>query len=228
MEISISPLLKHALSWWFAASLARRHPELWIFETHPGGGLYDCLDSVTLGNGSTDPYISINRAGSVHFPRSGADAWQFTRLLHPSGELIRKAEETTGLSTPASTPAATPRNLAYRVAATLTGMTANAAKWFAVRSALVDSSGMDGGTERGFRTFPLAVERRERRERDAAQGDLPYQLWMVERAGETVAAIDADGYAYVGSGCVNLLETYQDCGRRINRTAVTIFGGLLP
>ncbi|MGD4206363.1 hypothetical protein QT666_22610, partial [Xanthomonas citri pv. citri] len=32
-----------AQSWWLASELVRRHPELMIYEMHPGGGQYDVL-----------------------------------------------------------------------------------------------------------------------------------------------------------------------------------------
>ncbi|WP_454116041.1 TY-Chap2 family putative peptide chaperone [Microbacterium aurum] len=32
-----------AQSWWIASELVRRHPDLVIHESHPGGGMYDCL-----------------------------------------------------------------------------------------------------------------------------------------------------------------------------------------
>src|SRR4051794_35374654 len=49
-------------SWWLASRLVRRHPELKLIETHPGGGQYDCL-TLRKDQGTR---VDINRVGSIH------------------------------------------------------------------------------------------------------------------------------------------------------------------
>ncbi|MFC7532489.1 hypothetical protein [Actinoplanes sp. GCM10030250] len=48
-------------SWWLATRLVRRHPDLTVIETHPGGGQYDRLSLVR----GQENLININRAGSI-------------------------------------------------------------------------------------------------------------------------------------------------------------------
>ena len=62
-EPDISVGLKRAIAWHTCVDLARHHPtlDLRIFETHPGGGQYDCL--TVFREGLTE-VVSFNLAGS--------------------------------------------------------------------------------------------------------------------------------------------------------------------
>ena len=43
-QINLPYTIKRALAWWIAAQMIRRHPdEIRVIETHPAGGLYDCV-----------------------------------------------------------------------------------------------------------------------------------------------------------------------------------------
>src|SRR5688572_26362687 len=58
--------------WRLMAELARRNPDRWLVETHPGGGQYDCLEFVP-GSGPI-----VNLAGSIHVAPGEhwpGDAW---------------------------------------------------------------------------------------------------------------------------------------------------------
>ncbi|MBE8146482.1 hypothetical protein IOD13_09295 [Brevibacterium casei] len=41
--MNVDDRLIYLQSWWVASEFLRRHPEFDLFETHPGGGQYDCL-----------------------------------------------------------------------------------------------------------------------------------------------------------------------------------------
>ena len=59
--------LLEVASWRLVAELVRRHPALRVIETHPGGGMYDCLQVLLDPHSNDDrPAIVLNRAGSVH------------------------------------------------------------------------------------------------------------------------------------------------------------------
>jgi hypothetical protein len=43
-QVDLPYPVKRALAWWIAAEMIRRHPDdMRVIETHPGGGMYDCL-----------------------------------------------------------------------------------------------------------------------------------------------------------------------------------------
>ncbi len=124
---AVDPLL-NAASWTLAANLTRAHPDFQIRETHPGGGLYDCLTIV-----DDRRTVWINRAGSIRIepPRDAAEqvlaaeTWQAAvkhhagqrRLAcHPStvlGQLWRLPIVSTACSHPRSS--AGPRQTAGRL-----------------------------------------------------------------------------------------------------------------
>ena len=70
------------LTWQLVASLTERYeapPR--VIETHPGGGMYDCITMTWPGPWDTEPRIDLNRAGSAHVwihgdLRSMPDAWR--------------------------------------------------------------------------------------------------------------------------------------------------------
>ncbi|OJF10076.1 TY-Chap2 family putative peptide chaperone [Couchioplanes caeruleus] len=208
------PALVHAQSWWFAALLARRHPDLMLREAHPRGDADDCLDlhdvCVPIDE---QPYVSINRAGTLRFPRTGANPWPLDRLFteQPEG-LVEQAETAAGLAAPDGTPDPTPRTLVYRTVAALTGITANDRRPWEVR----DPSLIPSSRDDLYARFPLAAERARE-----------HLLYVVRRAGETIGALDTDGYAYVGRGCHYLPEVDQQHARHLHRTVAAVFGGLL-
>ncbi|GGQ44517.1 TY-Chap2 family putative peptide chaperone [Couchioplanes azureus] len=208
------PALVHAQSWWFSALLARRHPELMLRETHPRDGAYDCLELHDVATpGDRTAYVSLNRAGNLQFPRTGANPWPLDRLFteQPEG-LVEQAETAAGLPAPDGTPEPTPRTLVYRAIAALTGITANDRKPWEVRDPSLISSSRDDL----YAQFPLAAERARE-----------HLLYVVRRDGETMGAVDTDGYAYVGRGCHYLPEVYQLHARHVYRTVTAVFGGLL-
>ncbi|MFI5493461.1 hypothetical protein [Actinoplanes sp. NPDC051859] len=208
------PALVHAQSWWFAALLARRHPDLMVLETHSRAGAYDCLD--LHDSATTDErqaYLSINRAGNLQFPRTGANPWPLDRLFteQPEG-LVEQAESAAGLPSPADVEEPTPRTLVYRTIAALTSITANDRRPWEVR----DPSLLPDSRDDLYAKFPLAAERARE-----------HLLYVVQRAGETIGALDTDGYAYVGRGCHYLPEVHQLHARHLYRTVTSVFGGLL-
>ncbi|MEV6601434.1 hypothetical protein AB0M36_31965 [Actinoplanes sp. NPDC051346] len=208
------PALVHAQSWWFAALLARRHPDLMLLETHPREGADDCLDLHDAAAAvDRQPYVSINRSGTLWFPRTGANPWPIDRLFteQPEG-LVEQAESACALTSPDSPPDTTPRTLVYRAVAALTGITANDRRPWEVR----DPSLIPSSRDDFYARFPLAAERARE-----------HLLYVIRRADETIGAVDTDGYAYVGRGCHYLPEVHQQHARHLYRTVTAVFGSLL-
>jgi hypothetical protein len=64
---SIEPAQRFVLaqSWWVGAELVRRHPELILHESHPGGGQYDVLGAFTLPYEESVARMMLNRVGTL-------------------------------------------------------------------------------------------------------------------------------------------------------------------
>lgn len=65
-----------ALSWAVAASMLERCSNLALIQTHPGGGLYDCLSLVTTRSSEPNRRIDLNRAGSIHVTEPHQWTWR--------------------------------------------------------------------------------------------------------------------------------------------------------
>ena len=62
-----SRMLLEVASWRVASDIVRRHPQVRVIETHPGGGQYDCVQLLLQPDkGTASPSIVLNRAGSAH------------------------------------------------------------------------------------------------------------------------------------------------------------------
>ncbi|WP_306215342.1 TY-Chap2 family putative peptide chaperone [Actinoplanes sp. RD1] len=215
-------------SWWLAALLIRRHPELTCIETHPGDGMYDCLSLFRDG----DKLIDINREGSVHVHRESR--WTPVPVealldIHDVTAFVHDLEEAAGLRSPAHAPASTPAVLAYRVIAQIMAITVNAKETWDVRNVLLDASGMGGGVKEEYLTpFPVAAERARQVRADDLLGIPYYRYWCVLRAGKPVAILDTDGFVYAGQQVIALPEVYAAHSRRLMPTVATALGVVLP
>jgi hypothetical protein len=220
----ISLRLRLAQSWWLASELARRHPELLLIETHPGGGQYDCLSLVASGK----TLIDINREGRIHVHDGSAEPIPLTGLFSDDDPhaVVKEVEQVARLAGPEPTPGSTPRVLSWRVAAQCLVCTLNAKQAFDVRNECEDGSysvGPRGSLER----FPLALERaREHRPDDLLDEPL-YRYWAVLRDSEAVAILDNDGYAYIADRAVHIPTAYQANNRNILTTTVGVLGSVL-
>ena len=216
-----------AQSWWIAAELVRRHPELTIVETHPGGGQYDVLEIVRDGTS----LISMNRAGRIHIANSSREPLGFEATFAEADprQLIALLEQEARLSSPDKAPGSTGKVLTYRALAHIVWATAHRAAPLDARSEFLDSSGGGGSGARGLLSrFPIAQERsRESRPHDPA-GIPAHRYWLVMRGSGAVAAADVDGFVYVGESCLHLPTLYDDNGRSLSRTILAAWGSLLP
>ncbi len=144
---AVDPLL-NAASWTLAANLTRAHPDFQIRETHPGGGLYDCLTLV-----DDRRTVWINRAGSIRIETGqgaadhaiAAETWQAS-AQHPAGQrhLTEQILAACDLSWPTPLPPTAPAVLTYRVAAHLLANKVQRKPPWDVRSQFLDTSGPSG------------------------------------------------------------------------------------
>jgi hypothetical protein len=215
-----------AQSWWLASRLVRRHPELDLIETHPGGGLYDCLTLVRDGH----TVVDVNRAGSIHVP--GAEG--FTPIPTASlldceepAEIVARIETAAGLRSPVRAPRSTPAVLTFRTIAHLMAVTVDDGRRWDVRNEYLDVDGT-GSPPGALAGFPVAAERARQRRPDGHRGAWGRRFWGVSRDEEVVAVVETDGSVHVGRQVLDLPTLYQASNRRLTATVAAALGTILP
>jgi hypothetical protein len=225
-------------SWWIAAELVRRHPELAVLELHPGGGLGDVLSirTTSAGAGTSSTDIWINRGGSirVHTHRSDAstetvDVGTLSQAFERDDphDVVKAIEHAARLELSRHAPPSTPRALSVRVFAAFLTMSLNDRHRWDVRNEVQDDS--YGVSRRGYvQRFAGA----EAALRDAATIGLPEephtQAWALLRDDEPVALMLASGVLFFGGAAIPVLPQYEASDRRITATTMRLLGELLP
>jgi hypothetical protein len=90
--------------------------------------------------------------------------------------------------------------------------------------------GQHGGSAQQdyLKPFPIAAQRaRESRYDDPGQRSLS-RYWAVLRTGKPVAALDTDGFVYVGDQILSLPEIYSAHSRKLTLTVAASLGTVLP
>lgn len=141
-----------------ASELTRRHPELIVYEMHPGGGQSDVLCVTTPDQMREQverelPRVLLNREGAIHIQR-GTDretvaTWPEVLFSAHPHSLVKALEKETGWGSPLATPAATSRTLVYRLVASSLQATVNHRHPWDVRCDSIDSAGRFA-TDYGF------------------------------------------------------------------------------
>ena len=196
-----------AASWALASELTRRAPDITVYETHPGGGQYDCLTLAT-----SDLRVDVNRVGSLHVIKLAGHMnsdvpsnpnWVQEVLERGVTTAVDNLCEVLGIPLFHPKPATSPRVLQYRVIArALAGLIFDEAEWD-VRSAYFDSSGMDGSNIVG-------------RPPSAEMMQIPAnELWRLLRNGVEVAWM-WDGWAWNQAGERRNLMSLYDQGADID------------
>ena len=177
------------------SALHRRHPELRLTETHPGGGMYDCLGLHTADfqlrctANLAGTSLALNDAGRPRppaHPFSGweSDVWRYPEawFRHDGAEGLATAlEERLGLPSPAVVTA-TPATVALGVVAELAGRYALSNVDLQLRSGWHDSSGMGGCHLRDW-VKPLVSAAEEDWE---ARRRIGNGYWQLDRGGPKV------------------------------------------
>lgn len=211
-------------SWRLASAVARRHPELIVYEMHPGGGTYDVLcvahpDQLSQAPAPMRPKAMLNRAGTIQVHDGGevASPWPGITDLERIQTLVRELEEATGWSPPPSTPPATPRTLTYRfMAASLELLAFDRERWD-WRSGFFDTAEEAEG-RRYLEDFPTALEEARTSPRLGIYGEPQSHFWALMRGDDVVAVVSINGKFHQRSGTPTSLTTaYVKNGRRIRR-----------
>ena len=145
-------------SWRMVAEMVRRHPGIRVIESHPGGGMYDCLDLILADDpAALTPRITVNRVGRAHFrldteapAHSWDDFWCEYLAADDSREIIRRMEALAGLAAPRRLPVSTAAVVTYRFIAAFLAHSAFGLERWECRSGRYDTSG-PGGPSRSRR-----------------------------------------------------------------------------
>ena len=223
-------------SWRIVSELYRRHPDcIKVIETHPGGGLYDCLSIFAAQNRHM---ADFNRAGRFHvFQRFDGssdtpeplDIWP-AMLNEPTPvSVLDQVCRMLGLAIPEHRPASTPTTLVYRFIASFLGHQVFGTIRWECRSGVFDTSGYGGGVSDRFAKFPQARERLS----NVMPGDLlaepVYRFWFLLADGNPRLCLETTGRVWDDRGnAYRLMDLYQEAGRRIGPLVCQVAGYLLP
>ncbi len=222
----------NAESWWVASELVRRHPELIVYEMHPGGGQSDVLCVTTPDQLREQverelPRVWLNREGSIHILR-GADretvaTWPEVLFSPHPHSLVRVLEDETGWGSPQTTPAATPRTLVYRlIAASLQAMVNDRHPWD-VRCDSIDSPGSFSSDNGFIARFPGADGLARESESLGIYGEPQSLFWALLRGKEPVALFSLGGDVLTASGVrMDVMQTYRERDRSIRKVTAEL------
>ncbi|WP_427846502.1 hypothetical protein [Cryobacterium arcticum] len=221
-------------SWWIASELVRRHPELIVYEMHPGGGSYDLLcvthPEVVSPGGATYPRVMLNRAGTIqvhdgqHHEIIGT--WNDAFAAATPHTIIKAIEKFFAVP-PEKAPETTPRALVYRFIATALSISVNALHPWDARCEFVDSSGEDDPRAGYLSNFPAAVEALRSTPAIGIWGEPQSHFWALLLGQDPVAIISIEGTLYLPTGKpINLMKTYLEHERRIVPMTVRLLKAL--
>jgi hypothetical protein len=187
-----------AASWDLAARLADvGPPDVRVYETHPGGGQYDCL---TLAGAQC--HIDINRTGSIHVHRGaeiGPLDWR-PRIGEPNGTAQLAEQIGTAFGWRMEQPTMTARSLTYRLLArALAARVFDDGTWDA-RAQTLDTADAGGGLR-----WPVP---------SPEMGRIPAnQVWVLTRDDDPMSWL-WDGWAWNARGDrTDLVSRFIDGGR---------------
>lgn len=222
----------NAESWWVASELTRRHPELIIYEMHPGGGQYDVLcvttpDQLRQDVERAQPRVMLNRSGTVQIhegPQTEVVA-TWTEVLnsaHPHS-LVKELEARTGWGSPNKAPSSTSRVLTYRLmASSLQALVNDRVPWD-IRCDAIDSSGGDS-TENGFiNQFPGASALARQITSLGIYGEPQSFFWALLRGKEPVALFSIGGDVLTKAGIsLSIKKKYLDQDRSMRKVTAAL------
>lgn len=221
-----------AQSWWIAAELVRRHPELTTYEMHPGGGTYDVLAVSSPQRFSpnadlSEPVAMLNRAGTLQVHAGDQTVvvadWRGIRGRAARFAALRALEDIAGWDPPEETPVATSRSLCFRfVAAALELFVHDGMLWDA-RCESLDTADWPADDPGLIELFPSALEDVRTIERLGIHGEPLSHFWALLRGEKPVLMLSMDGRAYTQKGAtLDLMVEYEKGGRRVRRMAASV------
>lgn len=240
--MNLSERLINLQSWWVASELLRRHPELQLVETHPSGGLYDCL-TIIGERGTHELHIDLNRVGRMHVHTPMASKFDRTRwgIEHPvewSTErdqtdrrlIARFLEDAVGLAAPTQTPVTTPKSLAFRAIYQLLLFALNEEAEWDARNAQLDSADMMSDYKLPyFDNIKTAQDALHRGKSHSGQAISRYDFWGMLRDDRCLGLFQTDGTLHLPDrDPVSLMSVYNANKRDILPTAMEVRRLLTP
>ncbi|MBO4238587.1 TY-Chap2 family putative peptide chaperone [Pseudonocardia alni] len=229
----IAARFRIAQSWWLASELVRRHPRLLVVETHPGGGMYDCLTLVDPGVAGPTTVLQLNRNGRIHVDphNSTIEPVEWTKMLaaENSHSVLRSVEGYARLRPPVPrAPTIGPRAMTYRVLAHILACLVDDRSTWDARSGCLDW-GYGLGRHTDLDRFPSIRDGlHDVRESDLF-GEPAYRYWLLHCGDEAVAVLDTDGWAHFADRQpVELVPAYRGNGSRLTSLIGSVFGHVLP
>lgn len=235
----------NAHSWWLASALVRRHPELGVYEMHPGGGQYDVLlvapvSQIVGGGAGVGPEILLNRVGSIQV-HVGPDtifqaSWQDSVFAPTPLATVIAIEHAVGLPAPEEAVSSTgspwsgvgrvpevpgeigsgTRPLAYATLAAVLATQVNAAQIWDVRSLFEDGSGWSSANEERIPDFSTAQEEMAGLQRTGYAGEPLSHFWRITRGQESVAIVSDSGLWHRSTGKpIVLQDEFAAAGNRL-------------
>lgn len=231
-----------AQSWWIAAELARRHPELLVHEMHPGGGQYDVLAVLSPPYVAARMQVMLNRVGTIQVHQNDGrngepdmeliSTWSDALSASSPHAVVKHIEDVANLGSPAKAPSSTPRALAYRFIAVLLSMTVNDRHSWDARNEFIDSSGdwWPGSPEvHGFlEGFPDVRRDLPSTPKLGLWHEPESHFWAVLRNKVPVAIVSTEGRVYRADRRYDLAAEYSSNERRMLPLITKILSDLLP
>lgn len=232
--MNINKQLIEIASWRMVSEIFRCYPNMFdLVETHPGGGLYDCL---SLYDKKNDEVMSFNRNGSLHYFKncrtgekqlfSDNEFWEKTVEYGDPKRIVTMVLEHIGLVWPPVRPISTPEILVYRyIAEFLTHSAFGRHEWRCVNG-FHDTSGYSSGELNDFELFPSSAK--IQRSMPEKFGNTAYNFWFIKKNGESLLCLAEDGTLMCRDGSIYSLPELYKKDRRIWYLIFHISEALLP
>jgi len=228
-------------SWRVAAELVRRHPDqLVVIETHPGGGLYDCL-SIYLrqtdeaGKPWIRPLIDLNRGPRGHITTragTGGDRLNWIDVLFAADlrrDVIRRVEDECEIESPTTTPETTKSSIGIRLIDEMLSFRVASRSPLTALNGVFDGSGGAAHRQGLFAKFPSIPVADYRGEVSRLDDTPAYRYWFVcsqengKEPSPTIAVDTWNGRLWTKSESdVDLLSVYRDHGSQITALATSL------
>jgi len=242
--MNINRQLAEIASWRIASELCRCFPDTFsLIQTHPGGGMYDCLSLYIEGNSHF--FADFNRVGSGfsashEFERGdiggrlresggGIPLWEMMVENENPKDNLAQVCRRLNLEMPSKRPPSNPKIIVYRFIADFLSHASFGKDLWTARGGYFDSSGMsECGPVKDFNKFRYAAERVRKHLPDDA--DTPEnRFWFLHKNDEPVLCLETTGMAWtLDHKQYNLYKIYKNNGRKIWPMILEVAGHLLP
>ncbi len=217
-------------SWRIISELQNLYPDrFFVIETHPGGGLYDCL---SIHESATEECVAhLNRAGSFMTTngRHLGKVWKDMMNSSDPAPIVEAMRVRMGWRRIHDTPPPTPFSVIYDFIATfLMHATFGACRW-ECRNGFHDTTGYGSGVRSDFLHFPEVQHRLLKQGDHGMNGQPAYGYWFVRRNGDPRMCIDQDGTVWIRGtdASTRVWDMYQDRGEHMWSTVISIAGSLM-